>query len=101
MGAVRADRRDRERHDAAAERVGALEEHLDVVVGETREKTGAPVARAQHHRVAPAADQPAPQVLPTCGITRRSTTFAVATFLSRLATTASTVTAAWLSCHTS
>ena len=38
---------------------------------------------------------------PTAGISRRSTSFAVTTFFSRLAMTASTVTAWWVSCQTS
>ena len=38
---------------------------------------------------------------PTAGMVRRSTSLAVATFFSRFAITASTVTASWLSCQTS
>ena len=38
---------------------------------------------------------------PTAGISRRSTSLAVTTFFSRLAITASTVTASCVSCHTS
>jgi len=51
--------------------------------------------------LARAPPQPAAQGLPMRGSARRSAALAVATFLSRLATTPSTVTASCVSCHTS